>query len=100
MRTGPLNRAVARASGRWRTTTLETSRPTPVTGRLLEGFDGTCDTGSADPQTGGGDLPVDNVTLILNLLTALVELVTAVAAAIPDVRRRMREKRKGRERKR
>lgn len=43
---------------------------------------------------------MDNVTLILNLLTALVEFVTAVAAVIPDVRRRMREKRKGRERKR
>lgn len=45
-------------------------------------------------------MPVDNVTLILNLLTALVELVTAVAAAIPDVRGRMREKKKGRKRER
>lgn len=50
---------------------------------------------------GGGELPVDNVTLLLNLMTALVKLVTAVAAAISEARGHdAREKKKGRKRKR
>jgi hypothetical protein len=46
-------------------------------------------------------LPMDNVTLLLNLMTALVKLVTAVAAAISEARGHdAREKKKGRKRKR
>lgn len=40
------------------------------------------------------------VTQLILLLTALVELASAVAAAIPVVRGRVREKRKGHKRKR